>query len=190
VFSLSFGAPFVLVIPADFLAYRTGLHFVSWLPESARARVILWEYTAERALTHPWLGIGMGSTPVLRDEDKAKAPAEQPEGFVFHRTTGQHAHDLFLQTWYELGAVGGHLLALAGAAVVMLLPLLPLAAQPFAAATFAAFAAVAAFAWGMWQSWFMCAVGLVLLYRQVATAAVEERARLHGYRIAEGACLK
>ncbi len=41
--------------------------------------------------------------------------------------------------------------ALAGAAGVMLIPLLPFAAQPFAAAIFAAFAIVAAFAWGMWQ---------------------------------------
>ncbi len=169
---------FVLVIPADFLAYRSGLHLAPWLPPSARARVILWEYTAERMLTHPWLGIGVGSTPVLKDEDQAKAPPEIPEGFVFHRTTGEHAHDLFLQTWYELGAVGALLLVLAGATVAMLIPLLPLAAQAFAAASFATFAIVGAFAWGMWQSWFMCAIALVPLYLRVATAAIEVRAAL------------
>jgi hypothetical protein len=162
-----------VVLPADFLAYRTGLHLAPWLPESARARVIIWEYTAERTLAHPWLGIGVGSTPVLRDEDKAVSPVDQPEGFVFHRTTGQHAHDIFLQTWYELGAVGAVLMALAGVAVVMLILLLSLCAQPFAAASFAAFAAVAAFAWGMWQAWFMCAIGLVPLYVLVAAAATE-----------------
>jgi len=168
-------AAFVLVIPADFLAYRAGLHLAPWLPPSAQARIILWEYTAERTLTHPWLGIGVGSTPVLRDEDRNTAPPEQPEGFVFHRTTGQHAHDLFLQTWYELGAVGALLLALAGATVVMLIPALPPAVQPFGAASFVAFALVGAFAWGMWQSWFMCAIGLVPLYLRVASAAFEER---------------
>ena len=31
---------------------------------------------------------------------------------------GHHAHNIFLQTWYELGAVGALLLAVAGAAVV------------------------------------------------------------------------
>ena len=31
----------------------------SWLPDSARARIILWEYIAERVLEHPWLGIGV-----------------------------------------------------------------------------------------------------------------------------------
>jgi len=168
---------FVVVLPADFLAYRTELHLARWLPESARARVIIWEFTAERTLAHPWLGIGVASTPVLRDEERAVSSADQPEGFVFHRTTGQHAHDLFLQTWYELGAVGAVLIALAGAAVVMLILLLPLLAQPFAAASFAAFAAVAAFAWGMWQAWFMCAIGLVPLYVLVAAAATQARSQ-------------
>jgi O-antigen ligase len=170
-------AAFVLVIPADFLAYRAGLHMAHWLPDSARARVIIWEYTAERVLEHPLLGVGVDSTPVLRDRDKAAAPAERPEGFVFQRATGQHAHDVFLQTWYELGAVGALLLALSGAAVALLMCTLPLAAQPFAAATFAAFAMVAAFAWGMWQGWFMCAIALVPLYLRVASASVDERAR-------------
>ena len=64
--------------------------------------------------------------------------------------------------------------ALAGAAGVMLVPVLPFAAQPFAAASFAAFAIVAAFAWGMWQGWFMCAAGSCHLYLRVATAAVDE----------------
>jgi O-antigen ligase len=168
-------AAFVLVLPADFLAYRAGLHLAPWLPESARARVIIWEYTAERTLAHPWLGVGVASTPVLRDEERPVWSADQPEGFVFHRTTGQHAHDLFLQTWYELGAVGGVLMALAGVAVVMLILLLRLFAQPFAAASFAAFAAVGAFAWGMWQVWFMCAIGLVPLYVLVAAAVAEAR---------------
>src|SRR5215210_3079264 len=49
---------FVLVLPLDFLAYQAELHKASWLPGSARARIIIWEYTAERVLEHPWLGIG------------------------------------------------------------------------------------------------------------------------------------
>jgi hypothetical protein len=63
----------------------------------------------ERTLTHPWFGIGVDSTPVVRDEEKAVAPAEQPEG---------------------LGAVGAVLLALAGAAVVMLIPCCRLRPSP------------------------------------------------------------
>ena len=98
-----------------------------------------------------------------------------PRGFVYPRTIGHHAHDIFLHAWYELGAIGALLLAVAGAAVVMLIFLPPASAQPFAAGAFAAFALVGAFAWGMWQSCFMCAVGLLPLYLRVATAVVEER---------------
>ena len=79
-----------------------------------------------------------------------------------------------MQTWYELGAVGALLLAVAGAAVVLLIFLFPVSAQPVAAGAFAAFAIVGAFAWGMWQSWFMCAAALLPLYLRVATATVQK----------------
>ena len=49
---------FVLVLPLDFLAFKAGLHEADWLPKSARARIIIWEFTAEQVLEKPWLGIG------------------------------------------------------------------------------------------------------------------------------------
>ena len=51
-------AAFILVLPVNFLAYKADLHLAPWLPTSARARVIIWEYTSERVLDNPWLGIG------------------------------------------------------------------------------------------------------------------------------------
>jgi O-antigen ligase len=78
---------FVLVLPADFLAYKADLHMVRWLPSSYRARIIIWEYTAERVFDRPWLGIGAGSTPAL---EASRGVAEQPKGFVMSRTTGWH----------------------------------------------------------------------------------------------------
>ena len=163
-------AAFVLVLPVNFLAYKADLHLAPWLPTSARARVIIWEYTSERVLDHPWLGIGADSTPALKTP---RGVAEQPKGYVWPRMTGWHAHSLFLQTWYELGVAGVILMAFAGAAVVLRISLLPFEAQPFAAATFAVFVAIAAFAWGMWQPWLMCAVGLVLLYIRMAAGTVQ-----------------
>ena len=71
---------------------------------------------------------------------------------------------MFLQTWYELGLIGAVLLALAGAALALRMLRLPKDTQPFAAASFAAFFGIAAFAWSIWQTWFMCAIGLLILY--------------------------
>jgi O-antigen ligase len=159
---------FVLALPLSFFAYKAELHMAPWLPESARARVIIWEYTAERVLDHPWLGIGADSTRALRGQ---RETSERPEGFIFKRTTAWHAHDLFLQVWYELGLVGVILIGLAGAAVALRMSVLPFESQPFAAATFAVFMAIAAFAWGIWQTWLMCGVALMLLYLEVAARA-------------------
>lgn len=158
---------FVLVLPVTFAAYQSELHMAEGLPKSARHRIILWEYTAERVLESPWLGIGTDSTATL----SKRMVAEQPKDFVAPRTTGPHAHNLFLQVWYELGLVGVVLAALAGAAIALRIPLLPPEAQPFAAATFAAFGATVAFAWGIWQTWLMCGVGLALLYLLMAVRA-------------------
>jgi hypothetical protein len=88
---------------------------------------------------------------------------------VYPRTQRHHGHDIFLQTWFELGAVGVLLLALAGAIVVMLIPLLPSTAQPFAAGTFAALALVGALAWGH--------VANVVSMRCWVTAALPTRGR-------------
>jgi O-antigen ligase len=159
---------FVLMLPVAFTAYKAELHMAQWLPDSARARIIIWEYTAERVLEHPWLGIGADSTRALQ---KPLASAEQPQGFIFPRATGSHAHNLFLQSWYELGVVGALLVAFAGAVVVLRIPRLPFEAQPFAAAMFVAFASTVTFAWGMWQTWLICAIGLMLLYFLVAARA-------------------
>jgi len=159
---------FVLVLPAVLAAYKAELHQASWLPSSARHRVIIWEYTAERVPDHLWGGIGVASTPTLKPKRDIQ---EKPSGFRFARSTGEHAHDLFLQTWYELGVLGVFLIAFAGAAVALAFYSLPIQAIAFVAATFFVCIAIEAFAWSIWQTWLMCAVGLLAVYVQVASYA-------------------
>jgi hypothetical protein len=168
---------FVMVIPASVTAYNSGLHLASWLPVSARNRIIIWQYTAEQVSHHPLLGMGVDSTPVLNRQQNS-ADIEQPEGFPYPRSLGSHAHDIYLQAWFELGALGTLLLAVAGAAVIARITLLPASAQPFAAGTVAAFAVVGAFSWSLWQVWFMCAAALLPLYLRVASATVPPPARV------------
>jgi O-antigen ligase len=159
---------FALVLPLSFAAYNADLHLASWMPSSFKARIIIWEYTAERALERPWIGIGARST---RDLRQAEDLAEKPEGFVLSRNTGIHAHNIFLQSWYELGLVGVILIAFASAMIALRISLLPLEVVPFAGATFTTFLATASVAWGMWQTWLICAVGLMAVYLRLAVAA-------------------
>jgi O-antigen ligase len=163
---------FVVVVPASFAAYKADLHMAEWLPTSARARVIIWEYTAERVLERPLLGIGAASTRALQPKGEE---AEQPPGFIYPRTTGWHAHNLFLQVWYELGAFGAVLVAFSGAWLALRIQHLPLHAQPFASASFAAPATASGFASDLWQTWLLCSVGLMVLYLLAAAYATRSR---------------
>ena len=71
------------------------------------------------------------------------------EGRVLVWKTGPHSHNEFLQTWYELGAVGVILLLAAGCAVIGYIGRLPPAnLRPFMLAQFAVFFVMAAFSWG------------------------------------------
>jgi len=183
---------FVLAIPVDFAAYNANLQTAEWLPDSFRARLIIWEYTAERVFDHPWVGIGAASTPALREP---RDQAEKPQGYVYPRNTGRHAHDMFLQTWYELGAVGAILIALAGAVVILRISLLPPKTQAFATAHFAVFMSIAAFAWGMWQTWLMFAVGLSVVYLRTATSAAQPQEAMpqsayDGLNLSKTACAR
>lgn len=183
---LAWSLAFVLAVPIAALSYQAALHQSEWLPYSARARIVLWGYTAERIPDAPLLGIGLGSTHKLhsrlKDNPNAVVIADtvQPgESFVWGR--GPHAHNGFLQAWYELGAVGAGLLLAAGLGVLWSIARLPAAAQPYIIAQFAAFLVIAAFAWGIWQSWLMALTGLVPIYaamaaRLAAFPVVRERA--------------
>ena len=159
---------FAIVIPASLVAYQSGLHLAPWLQDTARQRIIIWEYTAEQVFRHPLLGVGVEATPVLNKQHGSAA--ERPEGFVHPRKLGSHAHNIYLQAWFDLGALGAILLAIAGAIVLVQITLLPASAQPFAAGTFATFALIGTFAWGMWQAWFMCAIALLPIYLRIGAA--------------------
>jgi O-antigen ligase len=153
-------ASFLLVIPLDTAAYRAGWHQSQWLPSSFRARIVIWEHTADQIDANPWFGVGVRSTQEM--QKPATPTVEMSEGPG--RGLGRHAHSLFLQTWFELGAIGAVLAALAGGAVATRIRLLRKRSQPFGVATFVAFATIAAFAWGVWETWWMATVGLAALY--------------------------
>lgn len=161
---------FALVVPLATAAYKAELHKSELLPLSARARVTLWAYTAEHVHATPLLGIGGSSTRKIdqspenrRMQWKKKA---KTEGFGWR--AGAHAHNAFLQTWYELGAVGVILFVATGSAIILSLGRIPGASQRFALAQVAAFFAIVAFAWGMWQGWLMALTGLAALYVALA----------------------
>lgn len=151
----------LMVVPVAHYAYD-GLHLqrADWLPYSARARIVLWKYTASQVPKAPILGVGAGSTDQL---DMSRTDITTVPGDPFAMRTARHAHNIYLQTWYELGAVGAALLLLIGASVLGAMARLKPQAQPYALATFATVAAMAATSWSLWQEWFMAVFALAAI---------------------------
>jgi O-antigen ligase len=136
-----------LALPLGRFPYAMGVQNQAWLPVSARERVLIWHHTAATAAERPLLGIGVQSTRFQGD-----APRGVP-GEVTDRQLGWHAHNVYLQSWLELGAVGTLLLLAAGLAGIRgALALHPML-LPYAAALVAGVMAIAATGWGMWQPW-------------------------------------
>ena len=46
------------VVPVALLAHRLDLHNLPWLQKSAKHRIIIWDFTAEKVLESPWIGTG------------------------------------------------------------------------------------------------------------------------------------
>ncbi len=162
---------FALVVPLALAAFKADLHQAEWLRFSAKARVILWAYTAEQIPKAPILGIGLNSTRKMDLNPETRLEAIKPKGYVYAWRAGPHAHNEFLQSWYELGAIGVVLLMAAGSSVILSVGRLPKPTQPFVLAQITAFVMIAAFSWGMWQSWLMALTGLTALYAALAVSS-------------------
>ena len=156
----------LLMVPLATFTYSNGLHMATWLPDTARARIILWDFTAEQVAKKPLFGHGLRST--RRFDDTHRARAEIRPGHVFARRTGRHAHNIYMQTWFELGAIGALFLSGLGLLVLHRITILPSDVQPYFLATFVSFYVIAAFSWGMWQSWYMASFAITAVFSMFA----------------------
>lgn len=160
----------LLVVPFAVAAYKMDLHKSEAIPKSAQARVILWSYTAEQIAKRPWRGVGTNSTPYL-NERRAPQSVERPADYIYPRRTGRHSHNIYMQVWYELGAIGALALLAFGLALLQVTRLMAPAMQPIALATFATLAGVAATSFSIWQPWFMSGMALSVLLLGLVAAA-------------------
>jgi O-antigen ligase len=158
------------VVPATLALHRMELHMRTEVPFTLRHRIVIWNYTAEQTMKSPILGIGAG---MMYQLDPAGV---RPEPDLPFNRLAPHAHNVYLQTWFELGAVGAALLTLLGLSILERIRLLSDRIAPFAQATFTSAMVMAAASYGMWQAWFLamfaqCAVMFVVALRAVLPAS-------------------
>ena len=165
----------VATVPLILLGSSPVLQYGSWLPFSAKDRVHIWHYTAVHVPESPVLGKGLLSSSVMNNTAAAYRK-KYPEMTKDH--PGLHPHNIFLQAWYELGAVGAAFLLLIGIAVLGKIRALSPGERPFGYAGFITFFCIAAFGYGLWQTWLLAAYcysavlfSLAILHRKTANTA-------------------
>lgn len=166
----------LLVVPITQLAYAVHLENVELLPKSARGRVINWHNISNYVGEAPVLGIGLDATRYYSDL------ARQPQqcGDLCLRETWRHPHNVYLQIWYELGAVGVAIFMACGLALLRLVSRVPQALKPFALAAFTSAATIIAFSWSIWQLWFFSAMAVGVLLLVLAYSAGRAAGRSGG----------
>jgi O-Antigen ligase len=167
-------AAVLLVVPAALLAHQAGLAHIRALPQSAQARIVLWNYTAHEVLKHPIRGVGVDSTKAIDDTMGEHEPPKPDE--PYGQRPGQHSHNIYMQTWFELGAIGAALLLLCGLMLWRAILRLPPAAVPFALATYTVAMVIGAFTWGLWQEWYLALFGLTAATTGLAARCAGEAA--------------
>lgn len=150
-----------LMVPISFLLFSLKAHENPALFRSAKARVIIWNYTSEQIVRNP-LGVGTNSTRFL---DKARPAHEKriPPGMVIAPGTHVHPHNVYLQIWYELGVVGAMIFAWLGFSLLSKTKDLPNRVALFAVSHFAICITVIGPTYGLWQTWFQTTIALSLV---------------------------
>ncbi len=139
------------VVPATLVAYNHfGLQNSSWLQYSARHRIMIWNDVSEQVKKAPWFGVGARTAYVLSESGKKELKKEaKPSG-----QSAKHTHNVYLQTWYELGFAGVILMLAAGLATLLAAARVPDPQRPFVLATAGVFMAEIGSSWEIWQRWF------------------------------------
>lgn len=119
-------------------------------------------------MSNPFLGAGLAATRYIDEVAKSRNPSRPdvatgaiPDGL------NQHSHNIFLQTWHELGAIGAGILALLGFSLVAVIGRMTPTTQPFALATMTAAIAIASLSWSLISVWFMASLGLTAMVAQL-----------------------
>lgn len=166
----------VLIVPIALIAGKAELNHSKWLFDSARARVNIWANTGTRVVMGPWHGIGADSSQILREElneaNRKRGISQDP--FSSKNELGRHAHNVYLQVWYELGLPGALLFAAVGILLICSLASMERMLQPFGAAMIGGIMLGMATSYSMWQPWIMAMMAWAYIgFRAAARARAD-----------------
>lgn len=143
-------------IPAAKEFSRRGWQDAEWLASTARHRVEIWNYAAERIEQKPLTGWGFDSARGFTKLDPSRNRGNW-------QTMPLHPHNAPLQILLELGAVGGLVVFVLLMIVAARLEGLPRSARICGLALFMSTLGIASTAYGLWQNQWLATVWSIAL---------------------------
>ena len=162
----------LLVVPLCSLAYSHQLYRAWWLPDMAKHRIVLWGYTTEQLAHAPVFGVGIATPRVLNE--RTRNTSEPAPGSEYKRSTKSHSHNIYLQIWFETGAVGAGMLLVLGLLVLRSLQAAAEGARPYLYAAFVTSALIGASSFSLWAPWFMASFALAMILASVGAALTRQ----------------
>ncbi len=162
----------VVVVPLAKVPMSQGWHLAPWLFQSARERVVIWNYVATKTLERPIIGIGADASPTIKRKPQSRWLVET-SGRTINVQNVRHPHNAYLQVWYESGAIGAILMALLGiaglSAIARLNRIKPhRLGLPALYAHATVILALPAFSYSLWQPWLQAAMLLSIIIAAIA----------------------
>lgn len=158
----------LLVVPLAAAAYRAELYRIDALPYSSAHRILIWGYTANDVLRRPVTGVGAASTRFI--EQVEKPVMLRTARHEFPVSVNVHAHNVYLQVWFELGAIGAILFWFAGLPVIAWIANASASVRPTLYAAWATAAAMASTSYSFTDPWFMASFCLLAVFTRLAVS--------------------
>jgi O-antigen ligase len=151
----------LLAVPLGALPYALGWHHWTWLPpESVAARFYIWKYVADRVPEKPITGIGIRGTRALHLVIPTDAGDPSHDQFALKGRAARHPHNIYLQTWLELGAIGAVLLLALGLTALWQIRALAPPVEGSAYGLFAVSSMIGFSGFDLWQTWLLASAAL------------------------------
>lgn len=145
------------IVPLAQLVHKLRLFDLMWIPSSGRHRLMIWSASAEWFWKTPLMGLGVGGA---RQTD-LNAELQLSSKGLDSLSLDWHAHNMFLQTWLETGAVGGVLLFVLGLLLLRATARAPSQVQPAVYASFTSIFFIGLTGFSLWAAWYLAAFGIV-----------------------------
>jgi O-antigen ligase len=151
-----------LVVPLSIFALENlKLNESRWLFSSARTRVVIWGQLGRASAKAPILGVGARGSAIFETDTAISGGRSVPKS---KKDDGKvaHPHNVYLQIWYELGAVGAALFFMVGALVIRAVTQQNERQEVHSAMFFTLIATMIASSYSLWQLWLVCGIALAV----------------------------